>query len=269
MSVCCCLHNHLYCLHHVFRQAHKNRAPNAEEPHKKGGESLKAIIFGGLDGILTSFAIVAGAAGGGMGWDIVLVLGISNIFADALSMGVGEYLSSKAENEYIMSERAREEWELHNFRQGEIEEMVDLYEDRGMSREDAEIVINKMAKYDNFFVDVMMVEELGLQVPGEDDDLVRDGIIMFCSFAVFGSMPLLGYVVFPLVLPGASSDFLFSAACIVTAITLFTMGALKSNFSTRAWYTSGLETLLLGACCAFLAYYIGRLVDNLIPDANQ
>jgi DNA damage-binding protein 1 len=126
------------------------------------------MIFGGLDGILTSFAIVAGAAGGNLSSSVVLILGFSNIFADALSMGVGEFLSSKAENEWIMSERRREEWELENFPEGEIKEMVEIYESRGMSKEDAELVIITMAKYKDFFVDVMMTQELELQVPDAD-----------------------------------------------------------------------------------------------------
>ena len=85
------------------------------EAHQTEGGLLKPIIFGGLDGILTSFAIVAGAAGGNLSPEVVLVLGFSNIFADALSMGVGEFLSSKANNEWILSERARESWEMDNF----------------------------------------------------------------------------------------------------------------------------------------------------------
>ena len=78
--------------------------------HQSEGGFLKPIIFGGLDGTLTAFAIVAGAAGGNLSTGVVLILGFSNIFADALSMGVGEFLSSKAENEWILSERRREEW---------------------------------------------------------------------------------------------------------------------------------------------------------------
>ena len=85
------------------------------EAHQSEGGLLKPIIFGGLDGILTSFAIVAGAAGGNLSPEVVLVLGFSNIFADALSMGVGEFLSSKANNEWILSERAREAWEMDNY----------------------------------------------------------------------------------------------------------------------------------------------------------
>jgi DNA damage-binding protein 1 len=123
------------------------------------------MIFGGLDGILTSFAIVAGAAGGNLSTNVVLILGFSNIFADALAMGVGEFLSSKAENEWILSERKREEWEFENFPDGEIKEMVEIYEERGMSHDDAALVIHTMAKYKDFFVDVMMTQELQLQVP--------------------------------------------------------------------------------------------------------
>lgn len=136
--------------------------------HQTEGGFLKPIIFGGLDGILTSFAIVAGAAGGKMPVPVVLVLGFSNIFADALAMGVGEFLSSKAENEWILSERRRENWEMENYPEGEIREMIDIYIERGMSVEDATMVIHTMAKYKDFFVDIMMAEELGLQVPDEN-----------------------------------------------------------------------------------------------------
>jgi hypothetical protein len=94
----------------------------SEEGHQTQGEFLKPVIFGGLDGILTSFAIVAGSAGGKLDPSVVLILGFSNIFADALSMGVGEFLSSKANNEWILSERRREEWELENYPEGEINE---------------------------------------------------------------------------------------------------------------------------------------------------
>ena len=80
------------------------------------------------------------------------------------SMGVGEFLSSKATNEWILSERRREEWEMENYPEGEIREMIDIYKQKGMSHEDAKLVIETMAKYKDFFVDVMMSEELELQV---------------------------------------------------------------------------------------------------------
>lgn len=138
--------------------------------------------------------------GAGLSVDVILILGFSSIFADAVSMGAGDAMSTKAENDYIMAEKKREEWcvaanpftnrhpraanarpgrctcrEFDNSPEGEIEEMVDLYVSKGMSREDAQVVIERMAKYRDFFVDVMMIEELELQVPGEDDNPWKDG----------------------------------------------------------------------------------------------
>jgi DNA damage-binding protein 1 len=237
-----------------------------EEGHKAGGGFLKPVIFGGLDGILTSFAIVAGAAGGNLSPQVVLILGFSNILADALSMGVGEFLSSKATNEWILSERSREEWELENYPEGEIREMVDIYVAKGMSVEDATKVIGIMAGYKDFFVDLMMLQELELQVPEDDHvrESVREGFIMFASFATFGALPLLGYVVIPAAFPGLGEGALFVSACVVTGTVLFFMGCIKSWFSTQHWFRCGAETLLLGGACATVAYTVGQLVNSYL-----
>jgi len=237
--------------------------------HQTEGGFLKPLIFGGLDGILTSFAIVAGAAGGSLPIPVILVLGFSNIFADALAMGVGEFLSSKAENEWILSERRRENWEMENYPEGEIREMIDIYEKKGMDREDATKVIETMAKYKDFFVDVMMAEELALQVPEEDHKVesMKEGVVMFCSFASFGSLPLLGYVIIPALFPTLGEDILFTAACVITGLVLFGMGCVKSLFSSANWFICGLETLVLGGACATVAYTIGQFVNGLIAES--
>jgi VIT1/CCC1 family predicted Fe2+/Mn2+ transporter len=243
-----------------------------EEGHQTAGQSLKPIIFGGLDGILTSFAIVAGSAGGKLPLSVILILGFSNIFADALSMGVGEFLSSKAENEWILSERDREEWELQNYPQGEIQEMIDLYmEVGGMSHADAELCITTMAKYKEFFVNHMMNMELQLQVPVDDhvQESMKEGFVMFCSFSFFGTLPLLGYVLIPTLFPNANEFTLFISACCITGIVLFLMGSVKSFFSKQVWYYAGIETLVLGGTCATVAYTIGQIIEGIVNNANK
>lgn len=243
---------------------HDARHSGAIEAHQSGGDYVKAIVFGGLDGILTSFAIVSGSAGGSLSPSVVLVLGFSNVLADALSMGVGEFLSSKAHNDWVLSERRREQWELENYPDGEINEMIDLYVERGMEKEDAEVVIRRMAKYPDFFVDIMMAEELQLQVPEKTHkcDSMKEGLVMFMSFAFFGSLPLLGYVIIPSVFPELPEHTLFLSACVVTGIVLFIMGCFKSVFSASHWFVSGLETATLGGVCATVAYVIGQYVDS-------
>jgi len=237
----------------------------AVEHHEQSGGRLKGIVFGGLDGILTSFAIISGSVGANLGPVAMLALGISNVLADALSMGVGEFLSSRSYNAYVRKEREREAWELQNFPAGEIAEMVELFVARGMSREDASFVIQRMAKYKDFFVDLMMTEELALPVPGDTDnmDSLKDGCTMFISFTVFGMLPIIGFVCAGALVPGLSQHGLFLVACAITAINLFGLGAFKARFHDRQYVRSGLETLLMGGACAAVAFYVGRAVANL------
>lgn len=249
------------------KAAHDAKVLNAPEQHKKIGGNIKNVVFGGLDGIITTFAVVAGAAGGGLGVEVIMILGFSSIFADALSMGMGDALSTKAENEYILAEKKREAWEFKEYPEGEIKEMVDLYVEKGMERADAEVVIRRMAKYPEFFVDIMMVEELELQVPGEDDNPWKEGAITALSFVVFGTIPLLGYVAFAG--SSLSDGVLFAIACVLTAIMLFALGAIKASLSNKKWYWSGLEILVMGSFTATVAYLIGFVVEEILAAAGH
>lgn len=233
-----------------------------QEHHSKVGEKIKSIVFGGLDGIITTFAVVAGAAGGGLGVDIILILGFSSVFADAISMGVGDALSSKAENEFIMAEREREMWEYKSNKEGEIVEMIDLYESKGMSRDDAEACIRRMAEYPDFFVDVMMAEELELRVPDPDDNPWWDGAVTFGSFVVFGTVPLLAYVVFYSAQLYVHEQFIVSV--VLTACTLFALGVTKSRFTKQLWWKAGFEVFLLGGGVAAIAYLIGWFMNSIV-----
>ncbi len=69
-------------------------------------------MFGGLDGIITTFAVVAASVGGNLSSDVILLMGFANLIADGLSMGFGDYLSSQAEVDYTKAEHTREKWEL-------------------------------------------------------------------------------------------------------------------------------------------------------------
>lgn len=250
------------------RLAHQAQSVNiAEAGHMTTGGYLKTISLGGMDGILTSFAIVASAAGGGLDWTAVLAIGFANIIADAMSMGVGEFLSEWAETEWILREKDREEWEVKNYKKGEIEEMIQLYEAKGMSKEDATNVINVISKYEEFFLEIMMMQELNLQIPSDDwkCETLKSGLVMFISFMVFGLIPLLGYIILPSIDPDLARDephILFTFACVVTGIALFLLGVYKSRFGQTRWWIQGLQTTTLGAGCAAVAYSVGFAVSN-------
>jgi VIT1/CCC1 family predicted Fe2+/Mn2+ transporter len=104
------------------------------------------MVFGGLDGIITTFAVVAAVSGADMSGDVVILMGIANLVSDGISMGLGDYFSEKSEKDYIKNEWKRETWELKNYPEGEKAEMVELYEEEGMTNEDATVIVETFAK---------------------------------------------------------------------------------------------------------------------------
>ncbi|OUS47573.1 Ccc1 family, partial [Ostreococcus tauri] len=214
---------------------------------------VKSLVFGGLDGTITTFAVVAASKGGGLDANVVLLMGFANLVADGLSMGFGDYLSSKAELEYARTEKKREKWELENYPEGEKREMIELYMARGMTEEDATSVINTLAKYKNFFLDLMMVEELGLMPPDETDSPAKNGLVTFCAFGLFGFIPLIPYV-FGRAIGGASANAMFGSACALTAFTMAALGAAKAKFTNQQVGMSALYMLINGSLAALSAY---------------
>jgi VIT1/CCC1 family predicted Fe2+/Mn2+ transporter len=242
------------------RRAHERSRDEALEEHRQEqGRYIKSLIYGGLDGIITTFAVVAGVAGASLSVAVVLILGFANLIADGLSMAIGDYLSTKAENEYARAERRRELWEVENYPEGERREMVELYMDKGIDRQDAETVVDILSKHREAWVSIMMVEELG--IVESDESPLRNAFVTFLSFAVFGFVPLLAYVVLRFVPALQAQAFWFS--CALTGLTLFTLGALKVRITTRNWFASGLEMLVVGGLAAAAAYGIGLALSGL------
>eukprot|EP01087_Luapelamoeba_hula_P010315 TRINITY_DN2728_c0_g1_i1.p1 TRINITY_DN2728_c0_g1~~TRINITY_DN2728_c0_g1_i1.p1 ORF type:complete len:281 (+),score=54.94 TRINITY_DN2728_c0_g1_i1:31-843(+) len=235
----------------------------APEVHKTGaGKYLKSIVFGGLDGIITTFAIVAGIAGAGLDPAIVIVMGFANLLADGMSMGIGDYLSERAEYSYNQAERAREEWETENYIEGEKAEMVELYQEKGLPAEDAQRVVDIISRHKEFFIDVMMVQELGIMFDPEESPF-KHGLVTFLSFIVFGFVPLAVYLVlvfFDEVNDHSGFDLTFTLAGIMSALCLFLLGVLKSKFTSQKWWLSGLIVLFYGGAAALAAFGIGSLL---------
>jgi vacuolar iron transporter family protein len=244
------------------------REVGGEEEHKKAGKYLKPMIYGALDGIITTFAVVAGVVGGNLAVEVVIVLGFANLLADGLSMGMGDTLSSLAENDYVRLEYEREMWETDNYLEGEQREMIELYEAKGMSHEDASAVVLTMSKYKKIFVDTMMVEELELMPPDDDKwEPYKSGAITFGSFLLFGSIPLIFYVVTIAVNIDDASGFewlTFVLASIVTGMTMFTLGALKTRFTAEPWWRGGALMLFNGALAAAASYLISYVLSIIV-----
>ena len=142
--------------------------------------------------------------------------------------------------------------------------MVNRFESRGMARRDAEAVVGKMAQYESFFVGLMVSEDLGMQLPdGNDAALLTDAFVMFASYAGFGALPVL---VFCLGGPlGVASDHaLFLAAAGASLLLLCVLGIVKSTFSSSSWISSAVESVVLGAVCCGVSYFVGFQLMSLV-----
>jgi DNA damage-binding protein 1 len=251
---------------------HKSKAVNfaiAEEKHGgTGSEYIKSVVFGGLDGIITTFSIVAAVAGASLAVEVTLMMGFANLLADGISMGLGDYLSEAAELEYLKSERAREAWEMDNYPEGELAEMVELYVEKGVDRKDAESILTTMAKYKDFFVDHMMVLELGQQSPGDDAHPAMNGLVTFLSFIAFGSVPMWAY----LIMWGAkytSRSGMFGVACAVTACTMYLLGVVQAKISRQDAFRTGLSLMANGCLAAAAAYLVGWGLEQAIGTGSN
>jgi len=232
----------------------------ASESHQQAhGQYIKSAVYGGLDGIVTTFAVVAGVAGASLSTGVVLILGFANLIADGLSMAIGDYLSTRSEQEYHRAERQRERWEVEHFPDGEKQEMVELYVAKGMTVEDAKTVVEILARNKEAWIDVMMIEELG--IVGDEESPIGNALVTFFSFAVFGLVPLLAYIVVRL-FPSLGIDT-FAVASVSTAATLFVLGAVKVKVTGRNWLRSGLEMLVVGGIAAAAAYAVGAVLGGL------
>lgn len=242
---------------------------HGKERHSSGGGGyLKSIVFGALDGIVTTFATIAGVAGADYGINVVVTLGFSALLADAISMGLGDYLSSAAELDWTKKERRREAWEFEHVRAAEIEEMVEIYVEKGFDRDDAETILNLMAKQDEFFIDHMMVQELGMMPPDPSDSPAKSGAVMFASFLFVGAIPLLAYLVFFEIPwdPSFRTYGTFILAAVITAIALFFLGFVKGRLIGSKSIQSGLWVMLNGAIASGAAFGVAYGFSFAVPD---
>ena len=132
--------------------------------------SIEDFVYGATDGAVTTFAIVAGVVGASLSPSVVLILGFANLFADGFAMAIGNYLSTKSRIESIQRERKREEWEIENNPAQKIQEIKDIYSEKGFKDELLENIAKVIISKRKVWVDTMMEEKIG---PIDNNDEIR------------------------------------------------------------------------------------------------
>src|SRR5688572_30290964 len=220
---------------------------------------LPEIVYGSMDGIVTTFAVIAGSAGADLSINIILILGISNLLADGLSMSIGSYLSKKSEQDNYNKHLRIEEWEIENVPETERQEIVDIFKAKGFEGHELEMVVNRITSNKQVWIDTMMKDELGLTL--EKKSPFRAGLSTLMAFIVAGGLPLVVYV---LAYSGNLGIDPFVLSSIVTLISFIVIGYIKTYVTRIGLTRSIVETLALGASAAIAAYFLGDYLEKLL-----
>lgn len=224
-------------------------------------ENLRQIVYGGNDGIVTTFAVVAGFAGAQadgllqIGAMAVILFGFANLFADATSMGLGEFLSSRSQRDVYNAIRHQELAAIARRPAAERAEVLAILEHRGVSEPDATEFVAVLERNPQMMADFMMSYEFGLADP-EEENPIKNGLYTFFSFLAFGLIPLLPY----LLMPPDPATFLWSVAATFAALTA--LGLLRWYATLERLVACLMETVLVGGVCAMVAYAVGVVIGG-------
>ena len=214
------------------------------------GPFIQDIVYGGNDGIVTTFAVVAATAGAEMPHYAVIIVGLANLLADGTSMATGAYLSIKAEMDQFWRLRREELQEIEDDPELEAAEVKQAYKEKGFTGKDLDTVVDTITKDKNIWADVMMLEEHGLTKDSASQPILH-GAITFVSFVIFGAIPLLPYLL------GVNESSRFTVAIWGTLFALIALGLTRSIVTKERIFRGPIEVVLVGALGAFVAYGIG------------
>lgn len=216
-------------------------------------QNISDAVLGGIDGCVTTFAVVSGAFGAGFSSSVALVLGFANLLADGFSMAISNYESIKAQQEFVEEIRQTEEEHIERIPDGEREEIRQIFQKKGFSAEVLEQIVDTICQDRSLWIETMMTEEHGVQKSSLNP--FKSAVTTFFAFVFVGSVPLL-----PFLFPSLQMQEQFYLSALLAAVMFFSIGTLKSLVFSKPLFRSGLSTLLTGSAAAGLAFLTGYLL---------
>jgi len=221
---------------------------------------FKEVIYGGIDGIVTTFAVVAGFAGASLSSNettqlsfvVVLLFGLANLFADAASMGLGNFLSVRSEKDLYAVHRRKEREVIKSNPETEIEETICILLEKGFGQEDAIMLAKTYSSNEEYWLDFMMNNKHEEPDPRGENEIFT-GFATFVSFMVFGAIPLLPFML----QEGGDPATAFAYSAFGTFVALIVLGLMKWKVIGAKFKASLFEVVAVGGTAAVLAYYVG------------
>ena len=228
-----------------------------ERWHRSGRSgTLRAVIFGVSDGLVSNLALVMGVAGAsgpaGTTGHFILLAGIAGLLAGSFSMAAGEYISMQSQRELFERQIALERAEMEAMPEEEEAEMASLYRAKGFPADEAKAIAHRLFEDPERALDQLIREELGLD-PDELGSPLGAAFGSFVAFGIGAFVPVLPY----LLTGGAGA---FATAIGLSLIALFAVGAGVSLLTGRGVLFSGVRQVGIGAAAAIVTFIVGSVI---------
>ena len=222
------------------------------ERHFTGSESVRDVVIGMADGLTVPFALAAGLSAAVTSSHIIVTAGLAEVAAGAIAMGLGGYLAARTDEEHYASEARRENKEIQQLRELELEEVAGIFRGYGLEGPVLDNVTNAIAADPKKWVDFMMRFELGLERPDPKRAPVS-ALTIAISYVVGGLIPLVPYIL------GLELHRALIYSVVFTGIALALFGAVKGRLTGINMAKSAFQTVLVGGLAAGAAFYLASL----------
>ncbi len=237
------------------RSEQPNEQLFAEKSRMERLARIRQLVFGSLDGLLVPLGVVSAVAGGTSSSKAVIVAGIAEAFAGALSMGAGEFISGRSEAQVQQTEVNKELGEIRDQPEYELHEMAQLLEHEGISSQDAARIAETLSHYPNAYHKTMVEKELGLEIDPRTVQ-IPEALTMGVSYVIGSIFPLIAYFFLPV--PQA-----LPISIALTVVALIIIGFIKGKLASLNLVSSILEVVVVGGLSAGGGYLLGTFIPRL------
>ncbi len=222
------------------------------EPHPTWGKYIRDIVFGANDGVVTALGFLVGITQTSVENQFILISGIVVIIAGAVSMALGNFLAVRSAKQFYFAELERENWEIDNLREKEIEEIQNIYKNMGFSGSELDSLVKKVTSNRELWLKVMMRDELGL-LEEENKKPIWNGLIIGTAYVIAGIPALFPF----LLLQEIKVALIWSV--IVSLSVMFGIGIIRSLVNKTKIWTSGIEVIIIGILASLIGFIAGKL----------
>jgi VIT1/CCC1 family predicted Fe2+/Mn2+ transporter len=225
------------------------------EKHFTSGAIVRDAVIGMADGLTVPFALAAGLSGAVASTGIIVTAGLAEIVAGSIAMGLGGYLAGRSDVEHYDSEYKREIYEIDKLLDHEKDEVMEILETYGLTREESTPIVESLATRPKDFADFMMRFELGLEKP-EPKRALQSGATIGGAYIIGGMIPMMPYILM------AEAHEALRWSVVITVIALFAFGYVKGRFTGTKPLRSAFQTCLIGSVAAAAAFFIASLIGG-------